>query len=186
MKTLDGLIEDLTEMTANPTEGDYENEGYYLAKDTLLYLKMYRSDKIQWEADRKLWAEKGPEIEKKQDKLIKAAKDFQKAKAEMEGISADYVALKQWWAELQENPPLSWNELKDMEGKPVWVEYMDDEQQTGWALIVKNPERPTFGKPTLFTFVRDGGRFYLTISGYGKTWQAYRQAYSKERINAQS
>lgn len=79
------------------------------------------------------------------------------------------------FAEWRENPPLTWDELKQMEGKPVWVEYMDDEQQTGWALIVKNPERPTFGKPKLFTFVRDGGRFYLTITGYGKRWQAYRK-----------
>ncbi len=77
--------------------------------------------------------------------------------------------------ESQKNVPLTWDELKGMKGKPVWVEYMDDEQQTGWALIVKNPERPTFGKPKLFTFVRDGGRFYLTISGYGKRWQAYRK-----------
>ena len=74
----------------------------------------------------------------------------------------------------EENEPLPWDELKQMGGKPVWVEYIDDEQQTGWALIVKNPERPMFGKPKLFTFVRDEGKFYLTISGYGKRWQAYR------------
>ena len=78
-------------------------------------------------------------------------------------------------ADLEDNVALSWDELKQMRGKPIWVDYADDEQQTGWALIVKNPERPTFGKPTLFTLVRDGGKFYLTISGYGKTWQAYRK-----------
>jgi hypothetical protein len=62
-----------------------------------------------------------------------------------------------------------------MGGKPVWIEYADDDEQTGWALIVKNPERPMFGKPKLFTFVRDEGKFYLTISGYGKRWRAYRK-----------
>ena len=71
--------------------------------------------------------------------------------------------------------PLTWDELKQMEGKPVWIEYADDEEQTGWALIVKNPERPLFGKPKLFTFVRDEGKFYLTISGYDKRWRAYRK-----------
>lgn len=71
--------------------------------------------------------------------------------------------------------PLTWDELKQMEGEPVWIEYMDDEQQTGWALIAKSPERPMFGKPKLFTFVREDGKFYLTISGYGKRWQAYRK-----------
>ena len=42
MKTLDRLIEALKEMITNPTEGDFENEGYYLAKDSLYYLKEYR------------------------------------------------------------------------------------------------------------------------------------------------
>lgn len=74
--------------------------------------------------------------------------------------------------------PLTWDELKQMRGKPVWIEYVDDKKQTGWALIAKNPERPMFGKPKLFTFVREDGKFYLTISGYGKRWQAYK----KEKI----
>lgn len=78
------------------------------------------------------------------------------------------------WLHSEDNPPLSWDELKQMGGKPVWIKYMDDEQQTGWALIAKNPERPTFGKSKLFAFVREEGKFYLTISGYGKRWQAYR------------
>lgn len=80
-----------------------------------------------------------------------------------------------YYAELEKNDPLTWEQLKQMKGKPVWVEYMDDKQQTGWALIVKNPERPTFGKPKLFAFVREEGKFYLTISGYGRRWQAYRK-----------
>lgn len=34
-------------------------------------------------------------------------------------------------ADLEDNPPLTWDELKQMEGKPVWVEYTDDEKQMG-------------------------------------------------------
>ena len=45
MKTLEEVIKAIEEMTANPTEGDYENEGYYLAKDSLFYLKEYRDNR---------------------------------------------------------------------------------------------------------------------------------------------
>ena len=38
MKTLDQVINQLKEITDNPTEYDLENEGYYLAKDCLHYL----------------------------------------------------------------------------------------------------------------------------------------------------
>lgn len=133
MKTLDEVIKAFEccengEPYSNCKECSYIGIGSCCLErenDALLYLKMYRSDKLQWEADRKMWAKKGPEIEKKQDKLIKAAKGFQKAKAEMEKISADYVALKQWLAEQQKNPPLTWEQLKQMEGKPIWIELMN-------------------------------------------------------------
>lgn len=38
MKTLNQVINQLKEITDNPTENDLENEGYYLAKDCLHYL----------------------------------------------------------------------------------------------------------------------------------------------------
>lgn len=103
MKTLDGLIKDLTEMTANPTEGDYENEGYYLAKDTLHYLKEYRSDKLQYEADRKLW-----------EFVL-----FGKVK-ECEETRARYIVKLKELDIGTLNDPLTWEQLRQMEGKPVY------------------------------------------------------------------
>lgn len=177
MKTLDEVIESITTQSGLEIRNvrKPERDRFWVDRDTyndaLLYLKMYRSDKIQWETDRKMWAEKGPEIEKKQDKLIKAAKGFQKAKAEMEEISADYVALKQWWAEQQDNPPLTWDELKEMQGKPVWMEaeslsigvspYWND-----WYIIksFSNDE---------FMCCNDG--FEWAKEMQGRLWQAYRK-----------
>ena len=101
-------------------------------------------------------------------------REYKEKKQKIVDISADYVALKQWWAEQQENPPLTLEELKAMRGKPVWIEYMEKDYENEWVLVVKNPERPIFGTPTLLAFARDGERIYLTISGYGKRWQAYR------------
>ena len=42
MNTLEGVIKELEEMTYNPNEADYENQGYYLARDSLYYLKKYK------------------------------------------------------------------------------------------------------------------------------------------------
>ena len=101
-------------------------------------------------------------------------KEYQEQRDQIDALP-DYYNLVNFWTESQANPELTWDELKNMGGKPIWIEYADDGEQTGWALIVKNPERPLFGKPKLFTFVRDEGKFYLTISGYGKRWKAYRK-----------
>lgn len=73
-----------------------------------------------------------------------------------------------------DNPPLSLEELKAMSGKPVWIEYIEGDYENEWVLVVKNPERPIFGTPKLLAFARDGEKIYLTISGYGKRWQAYK------------
>lgn len=56
-----------------------------------------------------------------------------------------------------DNPPLTWDELKDMEGKPVWIE---------GPLITGGPHWIIVGPSHLY----DG-----KIVGYGKTWQAYRK-----------
>jgi hypothetical protein len=73
-----------------------EDEGVF--PDALHYLKEYRSDKAMWEADRKGyldWIEQYKEAREKHQQAV---------------------------IELKKNPPLTWEELKTMEGKPVWVE----------------------------------------------------------------
>lgn len=94
MKTLDETIAEL------------EDEGLFA--DALTYLKLYRSDKAQYEIDREQWETAGKEAEKAwreaRDKYIDKLKEL------------DIGTL---------NDPLDWEELKQMEGKPVWVEYDD-------------------------------------------------------------
>lgn len=34
----------------------------------------------------------------------------------------DLTALRAYWKEQHENPPLTWDELRELEGKPVWIE----------------------------------------------------------------
>lgn len=81
--------------------------------DALYYLKKYRDN---FEA-------RNNQVER-----------YQKAAKDCEEILTDYVALKQYWAEQQANNPLTWDELKQMEGRPVWVEWTKTEESY-WCFV---------------------------------------------------
>lgn len=69
--------------------------------DALHYLKEYRSEKAMWESDRKgylNWIEQYKEAREKHQQAV---------------------------IELKKNPPLTWDELRQMEGKPVWIELLN-------------------------------------------------------------
>lgn len=54
---------------------------------------------------------------------------------EYQKIEDEYEELKDWWAEEHaENVPLTWDELIQMEGKPVWYEH---EFWKGWIILGK-------------------------------------------------
>ena len=173
MKTLDEVIKAI-ENCLNPADklGNCRDEcpyihccdpmGISVKNDVLHYLKEYQDAKNTLDIER--------------EKTIEAYCQWKDAKEKLEAQTSQKMWVDNHFQfEISDNPPLTWDELKEMKGKPIWVEYAADEQQTGWFLIAKNPERPTFGKSKIFTLVREDGRFYLTISGYGKTWKAYRR-----------
>ena len=62
------------------------------------------------------------------------------------------------------NPPLTWEELREMDGEPVWVTSPDNKFESCWMLI--NLE---------FEKLYDAGSEYLLLSGCGKAWMAYRR-----------
>jgi len=74
----------------------------------------------------------------------------------------------------ERNEPLTWNELKEMIGKPVWVEVLSDEidLSSRWMLVAR--ETKAHSLPLAYT--DDIGHW---IFGHedklGKTWQAYRK-----------
>lgn len=80
-------------------------------------------------------------------------------------------------ADLEDNPPLTWSELKQMEGKPVWVE-STNKAMHDWFLVD-------------YTIKDNNEDIVWLVTGYaehvclhektcGKHWQAYR----KERTDA--
>lgn len=65
------------------------------------------------------------------------------------------------------NDPLTLDELREMNGEPVWIATKRD---AGWDIVnVSN----TDGSPYLVYFQVYG--HYLKVNDYGKTWLAYRR-----------
>ena len=82
----------------------------------------------------------------------------------------DLTALRAYWAEQQENKPLTWQELKQMEGKPVWVEVDGKWWGRFWAFV-------EIANDTYVNFYQKGQEYPedLWKRDIGKTWQAYRK-----------
>lgn len=101
MKTLDEVIEAMTNEICLNSKADCWEVPVNLYGVIIHYLHEYRSEKIQWEADRKLWADNQEQVAETRQKYIDKLKELEIGTM---------------------NDPLTWDELKEMEGKPVWVE----------------------------------------------------------------
>ena len=69
------------------------------------------------------------------------------------------------------NPPLTWDELKTMEGKPVWVEFLNDEGNWNgeWCLVESSDN-------LMCEILRCQKNWWgLRKITLGKTWQAYQR-----------
>ena len=104
--------------------------------------------------------------EKLYDEIIEKAAAFGIAQATQEEID-EIIKLD----EEQNNPPLTWEELKGMEGKPIWIEvkYHNPEAIYKYWTIVK------------YFNSHEGGDMVFTGTGFyhkdllGIDWQAYRK-----------
>lgn len=97
-----------------------------------------------------------------------------KEKLDFESALPDYYELVDFWAEQQANPPLSWEQLKQMEGKPVWVEEYycnDDFKSAGWWLI-------DYWNDNQICLRDQGGNSWIAHqTSLGRDWQAYRKEF---------
>ena len=87
----------------------------------------------------------------------------------------EFQSLSKMWNDKldkeQDNPPLTWDELKQMDGKPVWVEdYIDEPEDTTkyWAIY----RRIDKAQETEYALLSE---YFYDKAEYGKTWQAYRK-----------
>ena len=161
MKTLDEVIDSITRQSgleirnARKPEKDrfwVDRETY---NDALYYLREYRSDQIEWNANRKAWNLAEEDLINTRMKYITKLKEL------------DIGTL---------NEPLTWHELKQMEGKPVWLEVYDPiDEKTGWHTASWK----------LIEFINDEYFDVRDSDGeqecYYKSESEYWQAYRKER-----
>ena len=84
-----------------------------------------------------------------------------------------HMALVDYFDELQKNEPLTWDELKQMEGKPVWVEYnlhlCEEEHRRMWIIVQKIMSWRRTDELIYFS------GFVFSKEELGKSWQAYRK-----------
>ena len=92
-------------------------------------------------------------------------KEYRDQKEQIDALP-DYYDLVNFWAESQENPPLTWDELRQMEGKPVWIQEGDH----GYWIIIDNFSITSYGYHWLNSAERCLEKEYMGIS-----WQAYRK-----------
>lgn len=108
MKTLT-LEETIQWMEKCIFEGADWNEDFWSNyTDALNYLKGYRSEKGHWESDRKgyeEWIERFKDAREKHQQAV---------------------------IDLKKNPPLTFDEVREMLGKPVWMESVTAK---GWRLV---------------------------------------------------
>lgn len=152
MKTLDEVIERL-EDDLHATDADSQLIMLFDrdVADALYYLKMYRSDMQMYSENQKYW----------EDELKQKIKDFGDAKER-------YIKRLKELEIGTLNPPLTWDELKAMEGEPVWVE--SHRFGNHWYL------NRGIKDESCFYFVGHYGENVLLYSDdIGKLWQAYRK-----------
>lgn len=90
-------------------------------------------------------------------------------------IEDEYEELKDWWAEEHaENVPLTWDELKEMEGEPVWVEekYSFCDDWHGQWEVIRNIWDNEYSDVPYLWMTDDENRYKDTL---GEIWQAYRK-----------
>lgn len=86
-----------------------------------------------------------------------------------------HMTLVDWFEESQKNEPLTWDELKTMEGKPVWIEWVSGTWKGLRKWVISHGCDDLM---MVFTALDVAGVSYdghLRQMNLGKTWQAYRK-----------
>ena len=158
MKTIDEVLEAMTYEVDLNSKADCWEVPVDLYGVIIHYLHEYRDAKNTLDVERK--------------NSIEAYCQWKDAKEKLEAqISWTMWADNHFQFEISDNPPLTWEELKTMERKPVWVEvkYHNPEADYKYWTIVKYFES------------NEGGDMVFTGTGFyykdllGIDWMAYRK-----------
>ena len=174
MKTLDEVIEELQYWYTcdEYPEGFYDDE---VTRDALHYLEEYQKKQKTLEIRAAEYKRGFEQLGVEKERYQEAVKNCEEAenKYRMTNDALDAQRLQMMWVDKhfafeEQNDPLTWDELKTMIGKPIWVEESNGDTK-GWLLIL----RTNFDVINCTT--KHGNSFYLYKSSYGERWQAYRK-----------
>ena len=170
MKTLDEVVKSYEISNGNKdcSQCPYDDECYdhhvcecyERMADTYHYLKEYQ-ERLQ-------------NLQDMMDRYDIRDRNYQEAVQNCEMVQMKYQQLLD---DFNDNPALSWDALKLMEGKPVWIEHLKDGvvYKAGWCLIVQVddslPDIPCVG---LVDTDADYRNLEVEWMDMGQ-WQAYRK-----------
>lgn len=95
-------------------------------------------------------------------------KEYKKNQEDPDGDHQQLEKAQKLLWEFYQNDPLTWQELRGMEGKPVWVELLKGKWK-GWD-VIGGFDEDDFG--VAMVTVRGDDYYKLDL---GKKWQAYRK-----------
>ena len=157
MKTLDEVIAMIERHMHLYCAAQYDGPCLY-------YLKEYRDAKDTLEREKDRYQEAVKNCEEAVNKYIRATRDH-----DMRSMDTLWEVVK----EENRNEPLTWDELKQMEGKPVWVEYGIDFQAKHWIILPEMACSYRHDRYSRDSFCLGVVCFYK--DDIGKEWQAYRK-----------
>lgn len=104
--------------------------------------------------------------------VIKYLHEYRKQMTDPDGDHQQLEKCRALLSDFYRNDPLKWDELRQMEGKPVWVEYLRDgaTYDAEWC-IVKDIDDDLLQDTEGYGY----GRANKNGDGYGVGWQAYRK-----------
>ena len=159
MKTIDELIkkfEICNELENLCSECPYIEERCSCDPDALHYLKTYQANKHAYE-------EGNRKAEEARERYMEAVRNCEVAENKYKRLCK---GTSQNSAVTSQNDPLTWQELKQMEGKPVWVEA--DYFEKGWFLVDAS-------LVNIWVTGYDCAEHQLRKEDIGVSWQAYRK-----------
>lgn len=185
MKTLDEVISRLEPVAEHNTMWFDEHHcivGETTVKDALHYLKEYRMQVDDIVAKRKALEYKSKRYDEMCETIQKQGQEHEdRVQAEiaryLEAVRNCELAENKYKKLAEEasqnlvntsqNEPLTWDELRAMGGKPVWVEIENSVCKKGWFLI-------NYCSGNELHLISINGSSYF-LRDFSDTWQAYRK-----------
>lgn len=181
MKTLDEVIDRLIDCHTNWARWSQTSDivDRSAVEDAIEYLKEYQSVKAVLKYKKRRYEEMAEAVLKQgQEREAFCQAEitrYQEAVKNCEEAENKYLKLAQNLGEVS-NDPLTWDELRQMEGKPVWIDSVPLVRR--WVIIKKF--HPIGGNKNLFDMEVEDGAHFLR-KNMRRDDPAWWQAYRKER-----